>query len=64
MAALAGGWCENFAVYYRLPEAIAQHPLGSKIGEARLKKFSKILNRNLGGWSTSIVLGNCSDSLP
>ena len=57
MAALAGGWCENFAVYYRVPEAIAQHPLGSKIGEARLKKFSRVLNRNLGGWSTSIVLG-------
>ena len=57
MAALAGGWCENFAVYYRVPEAIAQHPLGSKIGEVRLKKFSRVLNRNLGGWSTSIVLG-------
>jgi site-specific recombinase len=57
MAALAGGWCENFAVYYRLPEAIAQHPLGSKVGEVRLKKFSRVLDRNLGGWSTSIVLG-------
>ncbi len=57
MAALAGGWCENFAVYYRVPEAIAQHPLGSKIGEVRLKKFARVLNRNLGGWSTSIVLG-------
>ena len=57
MAALAGGWCENFAVYYRVPEAIAQHPLGSKIGEIRLRKFSRALNRNLGGWSTSIVLG-------
>jgi len=57
MAALAGGWCENFAVYYRVSEAIAQHPLGSRVGEARLRKFSRILSRNLGGWSTSIVLG-------
>jgi site-specific recombinase len=57
MAALAGGWCENFAVYYRLPEAIAQHPLSSKVGEARLRKLASLLNRNLGGWSTSIVLG-------
>ena len=57
MAALAGGWCENFAVYYRVPEAIAQHPLSSKFGEVRLKKFARILNRDLGGWSTSIVLG-------
>jgi site-specific recombinase len=57
MAALAGGWCENFAVYYRVPEAIAQHPLGLKVGERRLKRFSLVLSKNLGGWSTSIVLG-------
>lgn len=57
MAALAGGWFENFAVYYRLTEAVAQHPLGSTIGKVRLKKFARVLKRNLGGWSTSIVLG-------
>jgi site-specific recombinase len=57
MAALAGGWCENFAVYYRLTDAIAQHPVGLKIGQGRMKKVSRILRRNLGGWSTSIVLG-------
>ena len=28
MAALAGGWFENFAVYYRLTDAVAQHPAG------------------------------------
>jgi site-specific recombinase len=57
MAALAGGWFENFAVYYRLPEAIAQHPLGLRIGASRTKRLSRLLDRNLGGWSTSIVLG-------
>ncbi len=57
MAALAGGWFENFAVYYRLTDAVAQHPLGSTLGAVRLKKFARVLNRNLGGWSTSIVLG-------
>ncbi len=57
LAALSGGWCENFAVYYRLPDAIAQHPLGSKLGEVRMKKFARVVKRNLGGWSTSIVLG-------
>ena len=57
MAALAGGWCENFAVYYRLTDAVAQHPLGFKIGQGRMKKISLGLQRNLGGWSTSIVLG-------
>jgi site-specific recombinase len=57
LAALAGGWCENFAVYYRLTDAVAQHPLGFKIGQGRMKKMSLGLERNLGGWSTSIVLG-------
>ena len=27
LAGLIGGWCENFAVYHRIPAAIAQHPL-------------------------------------
>src|SRR5208283_2287543 len=57
MAALAGGWCENFAVYYRLTDAVAQHPFGLRIGQARMTKVSRVLQRNLGGWSTSIVLG-------
>jgi len=57
LAALAGGWFENFAVYYRLTAAVAQHPLGSRVGDARMKTFARVLNRNLGGWSTSIALG-------
>jgi site-specific recombinase len=57
LAALAGGWCENFAVFYRLPEAIAQSPLGAHVGTARMKAIARSLDRNLAGWSTSIVLG-------
>jgi site-specific recombinase len=57
MAALAGGWFENFAVYYRLTDAIAQHPVGASVGEVPMKKLARLLKRNLGGWSTSIVLG-------
>jgi site-specific recombinase len=57
MAALAGGWFENFAVYYRLTDAVAQHPLGLQVGQGKMKKISRTLQRNLGGWSTSIVLG-------
>ncbi len=57
MAALAGGWFENLAVYYRFSEAVAQHPMGSRIGESAMQKIARLLSRNLGGWSTSIVLG-------
>ncbi len=57
MAALAGGWFENFAVYYRLTDAVAQHPLGERVGLGQMLRYSRTLRRNLGGWSTSIVLG-------
>ena len=57
MAALAGSWIENAAVYYRLAEAVAQHPLGSRLGERFSRKLSRIVHHNVGGWATSIVLG-------
>jgi site-specific recombinase len=57
LAALAGGWCENFATYYRLREALAQHPLGARIGFRWTGKLANVVERDLGGWSTSIVLG-------
>jgi site-specific recombinase len=57
VSALAGGWFENLATYNRLPEAIAQHPLGRTFGRERMKKLAKTVNDNLSGWTTSIVLG-------
>ena len=57
MAALIGGWCENFAVFYRLTDAVAQHPMGFRLGEPKMNKLADVLKRNLGGWSTSIALG-------
>ena len=57
LAALIGGWCENFAVYHRIPEAIAQHPLGGRLGSRTMLRAADWLERNLAGWSTSIVLG-------
>ena len=57
MAALAGGWCENFATYYRITEAVAQHPLSLRSHADWMRKLAKILEHNLGGWSTSIILG-------
>ncbi len=57
LAALAGSWMENAAVYYRLAEAVAQHPAGSRLGEAVSRKMSRLVRHNIGGWATSIVLG-------
>jgi site-specific recombinase len=57
ISALAGGWFENFATFNRWPEAIAQHPIGRRIGQQRMKRLSKVVQANLSGWTTSIVLG-------
>ena len=57
MAAVIGGWFENFSVYHRIPEAIAQHPLGTRLGTSTMRRAADWLQRNAGSWSTSIVLG-------
>ncbi len=57
MAAMTGGWFENFLVYHRIPEAIRQHPLGLRFGAARMERLADGLERNIAGWSTSISLG-------
>ncbi len=57
LAALIGGWFENFAVYHHLTEAVRQHPFGRRVGQARMRKVGDVLERDLAGWSTSIALG-------
>ena len=57
LAALGGGWCENFANYYRITDAVAQHPLASRVHPNWMRWLAGILDRNLGGWSTSVILG-------
>jgi site-specific recombinase len=57
MAAMTGGWAENFLVYHRIPEAIRQHPIGARVGAARMERFGDWLERNIAGWSTSLSLG-------
>jgi len=56
ISALAGGWCENFATFNHISAAIAQHPLGRKLGRERMKRMAKTVEANLSGWTTSIVL--------
>jgi site-specific recombinase len=57
LAALGGSWIENAAVYYHFADAIAQHPLGLRLSERATRRFAQIVRHNMGGWSTSIVLG-------
>jgi site-specific recombinase len=57
LAGLIGGWCENFAVYHRIPASLAQHPLGKTIGAGRMQRIANWVDHNIGPWSTSISLG-------
>ncbi len=57
VSALAGGWVENFATFNRVPEAIAQHPIGRKLGRRRMKRLADFVAANLSGWTSCIVLG-------
>jgi site-specific recombinase len=56
-AALIGGWCENFAVFHRLTEAVSQHPFGRRVGQPGMARLAAWIELNLAGWSTSIALG-------
>ena len=57
LAAVIGGWFENFAVYHRVPEAVAQHPFGLRVGTRTMKRAADWIENNVASWSTSIVLG-------
>lgn len=57
ISALAGGWFENIATFNHLPAAIAQHPIGRRLGRERMKRLADFVDANLSGWSASIVLG-------
>ena len=57
LAALIGGWCENFAVFHRLTEAVSQHPIGHRVGSNSMARLAGWIELNLAGWSTSIALG-------
>jgi len=57
LAGLIGGWFENFAVYHRIPAAIADHPLRRRFGDDTMQRISSWVDHNIGPWSTSISLG-------
>ncbi len=57
LGSLAGGWFENWTTYHRIPDGIAQHPLGERVGRARMERLGAALARNASGWGTNVALG-------
>jgi site-specific recombinase len=56
-SSLVGGWAENFAVFHRVPQAIAEHRVGRFIGRRFLRWLSELFARNVSGYSSSLALG-------
>ena len=57
ISSLAGGWIENFWVYRRLPQAIAEHRLGRWLGRRFMERLSGFLARNISGYGGGLALG-------
>ncbi|MCC6140639.1 MAG: hypothetical protein IT389_08490 [Nitrospira sp.] len=58
LSSLAGGWIENWTVYHRLPQALAEHALGNRLlGADRVRRWTESLSHNIAGWGTNVSLG-------
>ena len=56
-SSIVGGWIDNWATYRKLPQALAEHPLGLRWGKERFERLAKVLAPNVAAWGGSIVLG-------
>jgi site-specific recombinase len=63
-SSIAAGWLENWAVYRRLPEAIAEHRYGRVLGRRTMSWLSRFLQRNVAGFGGNATLGFCLAMTP
>lgn len=57
LSSLVGGWADNWSAWHRLPQGIADHALGTRLGRERMLRWSESWRRNVAGWATNISLG-------
>ena len=58
LSSLAGGWIENWTVYHRLPQALAEHAVGGRLfGADRMRRWADRVSRKVAGWGTNVSLG-------
>jgi site-specific recombinase len=63
-SSIIGGWVDNFAVYHRLPQGIAEHPVGVHLGRDRMLRWGEAVRTHAAGWGTNISLGLMLGMLP
>jgi site-specific recombinase len=64
LASVAGGWFDNWCVYHRLPDGIAQLSARPGRGRSVLGWLSGALSRHASGWGTNISLGFMLGMMP
>ena len=64
LASVAGGWFDNWCVYHRLPDGIAQRPARTARGRELLRKAGAALSRHASGWGTNVSLGFMLGMMP
>jgi site-specific recombinase len=56
-SSLCAGWLENWAVYRRLPEAIAEHRVRRIVGRRVTEWASRVFARNISGIGGNVSIG-------
>ncbi len=57
LSSLCAGWLENWAVYRRLPEAIAEHRVRRFVGQRVTNWASRVFARNIAGVGGNLSIG-------
>ena len=57
LSSVAGGWLDNWSAWRRIPQGIADHSLGLRLGRTRMRRWAGTWRRHIGTWGASISLG-------
>ena len=64
LSSIGAGWVENWAVYRRIPNALAEHPAGKIFGRRFMRRYSRFFARNIAGFGGNICLGLLLGMMP
>jgi site-specific recombinase len=64
ISSIGAGWVENWAVYRRLPEALAQHRMQRVLGVRLTGWISRVFARNVSGVGGNVSLGVLLGMIP
>jgi site-specific recombinase len=56
-SSVVGGWIDNWAVCRKLPQSLAEHPMGAWLGHGRLRQIVDLVPQNVAAWGGSVALG-------